>query len=159
MTTEYNGNSELLEGVSPSKEDLFFLEWGKETLKENITTLNETFKLFITLDTVLLSTYLGFYQDVLQNYPPLSWQAIFPALSVIVSLVAAIIGIYPFPKSVSLASPQEIKRYKENRLEFKSYCLAVVSITLVLGFIVFLLARVTLPVLDPAILPMSTPVP
>jgi len=148
MKTDNAEENKVLEGVPPSKEDLFFMEWGRETLKENISTLNEIFRRFITLDTLLLSAYLGLYESVLRNHY-LSWQAILPALLIIISLIFAIIGIYPFAKSVNLAAPQEISRYKESRQTVKSRCLAIASGALVLGFIVFLLARVTLPIPAP----------
>jgi hypothetical protein len=146
MNTDNAEENKVLEGVRPSKEDLFFMEWGRETLKENISTLNEMFRLFITLDTLLLSAYLGLYESVLGNHYYLSWQAILPALLIIISLIFAIIGIYPFAKSVNLAAPQEIRRYKESRQRFKGRCLAIASGAVVLGFIAFLLARVTLPI-------------
>ena len=149
MNADNVEDSTVLDGTPPSKEDLFFVEWGRETLKESISTLNDAFKLFITLDTLLLSAYLGFYEKVLGNSYFLSWQAILPALLIIVSLVFGIIGIYPFAKSVNLAAPQEIRQYKESRLAFKSRCLVFASGALVLGFVAFLLARVTLPVTGP----------
>ncbi len=141
-------NVEITKGIPPSKEDSFYIEWGKESLKENIAVFNDTFKLLITLDTVLLSAYLGFYDKVLGNLPFISWQAILPAICVIISLIASVIGIYPFSKSVHLSVPQEIRRYKERRSKFKSVFLTIATFTLVVGFIALLIARV-IPVNSP----------
>jgi len=158
MSTSKVRKEDIIEGVLPSMEDIFYLEWGKETLKENISILNDTFKLFITLDTILLSAYLGFYEKVLENLPSLSWQTIIPALCVIISLTTSLIGIYPFPKSVNLSAPQEIKKYKEIRLKFKSICLMVAAFTLVCGFIVLLVARILpIPALGPTLQPTLQP--
>jgi hypothetical protein len=128
----------VIPGERPSAEDVFYKEWGKETLKENIATLNDAFKLFITLDTTLLSAYLGFYEKVIV-YP--SWLKIVPASLVIISLIASIAGIYPAAVKVNLDIPQEVKAYKQRRSEFKGRCLVVASATLVVGFIIFLVAR------------------
>lgn len=134
-------DSEILEGSPPSKEDLFYLEWGRETLKENINTVNSTFRLFITLDTALLSAYLAFYEKALGGTFSLSWQAISPALAVIISLGASIVGIYPFGHAVNLSAPQAIRDYKEQRATFKNTCLAIASIALLAGFVALLAAR------------------
>ena len=149
-----------IEGSPPSKEDLFFTEWGRETLKENISVLNETFKLFITLDTILLSAYVSFYDSVLASALPFSWQTIAPAFCIMLSLSASIIGIYPFPIKVNLAAPDKIREYKEKRSNFKRVCLAIAAIALVGGFLVFLVAKMSLPLYTQSQLTSpSTPLP
>ncbi len=145
MSRKSEKETDFIESSSPSKEDLFFTEWGKETLKENISVLNETFKLFISLDTVLLSAYVSFYDSVLVNALPFSWQTIAPAFCVMLSLSSSIIGIYPFSIKVNLAAPDKIKEYKEKRSNFKRVCLAIAAIALISGFVVFLLAKMSLP--------------
>jgi hypothetical protein len=131
--------TEILRGEKPSGEDIFYKEWGQETLKENIATLNDAFKLFITLDTTLLSLYLGFYDQV--SVCP-SWLKIVPASLVIISLVASVVGIYPAAVRVNLEMPQEVKTYKLKRSEFKERCLILACATLVLGFVILLAARI-----------------
>ena len=116
----------------PSAEDIFYQEWGLETLKNTIATLNSTFRLFITLETVLLSMYLGFY-DKLVLSP--SWVKVIPAVFVIASLVSSIVGIYPFPTKVNLSVPEQIKAYKQERAKFKARLLKYASATLILGFV------------------------
>ncbi len=128
---------EMLESEAPSREDLFYVEWGRETLKENIPVLNDVFKLFITLDTLLLSIYWGLYGRTTGVYLSI-WEAVLPAGLVTLSLIVALMGIYPFPMRVNLAVPQLIKEYKERRVRFKSICLAISSIALVVGFIVLI---------------------
>jgi hypothetical protein len=160
MTIDRVDDSEMLEGAAPTKEDLFYLEWGKSTLKENLAILNGMFRLFVTLDTTLLSAYLGFYDKVFGAEFSLSWQATLPPVFVIVSLIASIVGIYPFGQRVNISAPQEIRKYKEKRARFKSRCLAVAAIMLILGFIVLLVARLApVPVSSFPSSSLSTPVP
>lgn len=160
MTAEQIEAPEVLESVAPTGEDLFYVEWGKETLKENIAILNSMFRLFITLDTTLLSAYLGFYEKVFGSTFSLSWQAMLPAVAVIVSLTASIVGIYPFGQAVNLAAPQAIREYKEKRARFKSSCLAVAAVALVLGLVALLVARLApAPVSSFTLSPLPTPTP
>ena len=126
------------EGRKPSTEEEFYKKWGEETLKESIGTLNDTFRLFITLETGLLSVYLGFY-DKLVLSP--SWLKVMPAALVTVSLIISIIGIYPSATKVNLRVPEDVKAYKQKRAQFKGDCLKIASVALIAGFVFLLIAR------------------
>lgn len=128
----------IIKGQKPSQEDMFYIEWGKVTLKENISALNDAFRLFITLDTALLSAYLGFYDEI-KVHPP--WLKMLPATLAVLSLLSSIVGIYPASVGVDLRIPEEIKTYKIRRARFKGRCLLIASAALVCGFITFLVAR------------------
>ena len=128
----------IAEGRKPSAEEVFYKEWGKETLKENIATLNSAFRLFITLETGLLSAYLGFY-DKLALSP--SWLKTIPAALVITSFIISIIGIYPFAAKVNLSVPEDVKTYKQRRAKFKGRCLSIASVALTAGFVSLLTFR------------------
>ncbi len=130
--------TDIIHGEKPSAGDVFYRDWGQETLKENIATLNDAFKLFITLDTTLLSAYLGFYKEIAVSP---AWLKIVPASLVIISLIASTVGIYPAAFKVNLDVPQEIKIYKLRRAEFKARCLFVACAALVVAFVTFLIAR------------------
>jgi len=131
--------SDIIPGEKPLAEDVFYKKWGEETLKENISTLNDAFKLFITLNTTLLSVYLGFYEKI--TISPI-WLKIAPVSLVIISLIVSIIGIYPAAVKVNLDVPQEIKVYKLKRARHKGHCLFIASTALIVGFVTFLIARV-----------------
>lgn len=128
----------IAEGRKPSAEEIFYKKWGEETLKENIATLNSTFRLFITLETGLLSAYLGFY-DKLVLSP--SWLKVMPAALVITSFIISIIGIYPSATKVNLSVPEDIKAYKQRRARFKGCCLIIASVALIAGFVSLLISR------------------
>jgi hypothetical protein len=128
----------IAEGTKPSTEEVFYKRWGEETLKENIATLNSTFRLFITLETGLLSAYLGFY-DKLVLSP--SWLKVIPAALVITSFIISIIGIYPSATKVNLSVPEDVKAYKQKRAKFKGRCLIIASVALIAGFVSLLIAR------------------
>lgn len=124
----------------PSAEDIFYQEWGLETLKDNIATLNSMFRLFITLETALLTLYLGFY-DKLVLSP--SWVKVIPAALVIVSFISSFIGIYPRATKVNLSIPEDMKTYKQKRAQFKGRILSFAWVTLILGFVSFLVLRLS----------------
>lgn len=120
----------------PTDEDLFFLEWGRETFKENVTIINETLKLFITLNSGLISVFIGFHKQIFSNPSP--WDIITPAGLLIVSLIAAIVGVYPISQMVNLLSPDEIRDYKLRRSSFKRKALSVSAACLILSFLTLL---------------------
>lgn len=124
----------------PSAEDIFYQEWGLETLKDNIATLNSMFRLFITLETALLTLYLGFY-DKLVLSP--SWVKVIPAALVIVSFISSFIGIYPRATKGNLSIPEDMKTYKQKRAQFKGRILSFAWVTLILGFVSFLVLRLS----------------
>jgi hypothetical protein len=160
MTSEQEGNTEIPKGHPPNEEQLFYIEWGRETLKENIANLNSAFKLFITLDTTLLSAYLGFYEKAFGNTFSYTWQAILPAGAIFFSLVTSIVGFFPWSISVDLTKPSKISEYKEKREKHKSYCLIFAAVMLVVGLAGLLLARL-FPVPGSSLItsPLPTPTP
>jgi uncharacterized membrane protein len=94
------------------------------------------------LSLLILSAYLGFFEKISGHLPPLSLLKILPGVFVIASLVASIIGIFPVSVFVNLSAPEDIKRYKEDRTNFKSKYLKIAAITLICGFIVLFIASV-----------------
>jgi len=129
---------QVLRGETPSEEEVFYKDWCRETQKENIGVQNETFRLFITLDTALLSLYLGFFERISISCTLLKLAS--PAL-IIGSLISAILGIFPFGVTVNPYVPAEIKDYKKARERYKGFWLAVSAVLLVAGLIALLIAR------------------
>ena len=159
MSVKHQDEENYIKGVPPTREDQFYIEWGRKTLKENISILNNMFKLFITLDTVLLSTYLGFFDKVLEDISPFSWQVISPAICILLSMTFSIIGISPFPISVSLVAPDEIKSYKARRSKCKNKCLGISAIALVCGFVILFIVRIVMVSSSSALQITLTPSP
>jgi len=131
--------TDILQGEKPSEEELFYKRWGWETLRENISIVNDVLKLFIALDATILSAYLGFYGKV----AICPWIKIVLFILLIFSFCSSIVGAYPFSMKVNVNKPQEIKSYKSKRVKFKGRCLAIASGTLVVGFVAFLIAILT----------------
>ncbi len=128
--------TDMIQGEKPSEEELFYKRWGWETLKENISILNDVLKLFIVVDSAILSAYLGFYGKF-TIYP---WIKIVLFILLIISLCSSIVGIYPFSMKVNLNKPQEIKILKLKRVKFKGQCLVIAPVTLIVGFVALLIA-------------------
>ena len=129
----------IVEGEEPSAEQVFYHQWALTTLKDNIATLNSTFRLFITIETALLAAYLGFYDKIALSP---SWLKAIPGVLFTISFITSIVGIYPFAVRVDASEPENIRAYKQGRAEFKGRCLRLALATLIMGFIFLLLARI-----------------
>ncbi len=108
---------DVIDAQSPSEEEKFFKKWGWETLKENITVLNDVLKLLLTISTAILAAYLGFYDKIriVDVIVPEHFIKLTIVFLLINSLIWAIVGIFPFPAKVNLNMPQEVKSYKQKR--------------------------------------------
>jgi len=131
--------SGIIQGQKPSEEELFYKQWGRETLKNNISTVNGVLKQYITINTALLSAYLGFFEKIAINY----WVKIILFILLILSFIISIIGIFPFPINVNLNKPYDIQAYKEKRAKRKNLCLVLASCSLIIAFVIFLVAILT----------------
>ena len=128
--------NKVLNGEEPTAEELFYKKWGWETLRENIKMLNDIFKLFITLETVIITTFLGLYLTI--NIHVCVKNIIFTLLTL--SLISSIIGIYPFARKVNLNKPSEIKSYKLYRMKTKGVLLKLSLLFLFASFLTFFFA-------------------
>ena len=128
--------NKVLNGEEPKEEELFYKEWGWETLRENIKIQNDIFKLFITLETIIITTFLGLYLTI--NIYACVKNIIFTLLAL--SLISSIIGIYPFAMKVNLNNPSEIKSYKSKRMKTKGLLLKLSFLLLFAGFLTFFFA-------------------
>ncbi len=128
--------NEVIQGEEPTGEELFYKKWGWQTLQENIKVQNDVLKIFITLDTAILVAYLGFYD----KFSICLWIKILLFALVTTSLLSSIVGIFPKPIKVNLNMPYEIKTYKEKRSRFKSTCLIISIISLILSIFIFFIA-------------------
>jgi len=128
--------NKVIEGKKPTEEDLFYKIWGWETLKDNIKMQNDMFKIFITLETVIITTYLGLFSAI--HIPTIMKNIIFTLLSF--SLICSIIGIFPFAKEVNLNMPTEIKSYKLEKMKRKGIFLKLSLLLLFGSFLIFFFA-------------------
>ena len=134
---EPNGEEEvfLVASRPPTEKELFYLEWGKEMVKNQVNLANEILKQIMTLCVALLSVSVIF-EKLFENEPGLKF---FTVLMLFISLIFACVGIYPFEKSdVWLNSPSEVERFKIQALNFKKqkYKLSVAFLLLGIAVIV-----------------------
>ena len=128
-------DEKIQKGTAPSDEDKFFIEWGRETVKENIKVLNDSLRLFITLDTAIISGYLTFFEKINIHSNILK---IIPISVVIMSLIIAICGVYPTSIEISMISPSQIKNFKQDRFNSKKRGLFWSSLFLIFAFLLYL---------------------
>lgn len=124
-------------GSKPSSEELFLLEWGKESLKNNIKLVNDLLSRFTTINIAFAGG------AVIQN---LIQDPIYKISAIIIFLLGfgvALIGIYPYESEIDLSDPQEIKSYMFNALKYKkrflfsSVILTVIGLTWAIMLILF----------------------
>ncbi len=99
----------------PTKEEDFYIQWGKETLKTNIENANIVLRQLITLNTALLGGSVAFLS---QGEISKSWHGASMAFFFI-GLIFAFLGSAPYESKVQLNMPNEIKQHKEKALKSK----------------------------------------
>lgn len=104
-----------LPGSAPSEDDLFYLEWGKETTKKNIENAHGVLTQFLTLNTALMGGSVVFLSPSAVDK---AWQTIALGLFFI-GLFISFVGILPHETTANLISPSEIKQHKEIALHRK----------------------------------------
>jgi len=104
-----------LPGNAPSEEDLFYLEWGKETTKKNIEIAHGILIQFLTLNTALMGGSVVFLSPGAVDK---AWQTIALCLFFI-GLFISFVGILPHETTANIISPSEIKQHKEKALRRK----------------------------------------
>jgi hypothetical protein len=129
--TENDNNPQV--GKKPTTEDEFYLEWGKESLKNNINLANEILKQLITLSTALLGVSIIFDKIVSDEILRIVVLSLF-----FISLVLSLLGILPYEKNVALNSPTEIKKFKRKALTQKRIYIWISGAGLTFGFAIIL---------------------
>src|ERR1043165_5944762 len=102
------------QGRPPTEEEVFYIAWGRETIKNNISLCNDILKQLITLSSALLSVTLIF-EGIVTNE---RWKALV-AFTFFCSLIVAFIGLLPYERKVQLHTPEEIKKHKQQALKSK----------------------------------------
>lgn len=116
----------------PSEEELFYLAWGRETLKSNISTASTVLCQFITINVALLGGGAAYLNTT--TIP--SWVRIIILLSFLFGLVLAIFGVLPTSTEVNSYVPEEIKIHKSAALKSKRLFLRWAAGCTVLGLLV-----------------------
>jgi len=116
-------------GIQPSEEDIFYVSWGRETVKNNITLANDILKQLITISSALLGITI-IYERIIES----GTLKVIVLLSFFSSLVVAFLGILPYEAKVQIAIPNDIKTHKTRALKHKSRFLWISAGLLIVGF-------------------------
>lgn len=126
---EENKN-QILEGSPPNEDDIFYISWGRESLKNNLVFANEVLRQLVTLNSALLGGSIAFLDETIIAVSFKVWVIVAFFLSLIMSFV----GMMPYEGSVDLRIPKQIKQHKEDALKSKRCYLWIAGILLGIGF-------------------------
>ena len=117
--TEKEINRKVVQGKRPSKPetDPFWLEFGKNTVRETLSNLEERAKFMVTTIAALVVGYSGF----LTFTEKFSLVTSFPPLLLTISITFFIISYFPIAKKFSMKAPDEIKDTYYSWLKWKLY--------------------------------------
>lgn len=126
--------TEVILGQAPSEEQEFYVEWGYETIKNNLKFLNEVLRQLVTLSAALLGGSIAFYDP---NMIGKGFKNAVVALYLF-ALIASFLGVLPYEGEINPQNPNSVKRHKEAARRYKRALLFVAEILLILGFLVAL---------------------
>ena len=124
-----------IKGALPSAEQLFYLQWARETQKRNIDLANQVLRQLVTLYASLLGGSIVFLKQ--EYLKPPYWGIVMVLL--FLGLVLAFIGSMPYERHVDVRRPQDIKRHKQSALAWKRFFLWSAGLMGLSGFVVAIL--------------------
>jgi len=104
--------NEPLKSKPPTKNELFYIKWGEESIKKNIENAHSTLTQFLTLNTALMGGSILFMKPENINKEWLSLSLIL----FFIGLFTSFLGILPHETKVNPISPSQIKEHKNNAL-------------------------------------------
>ena len=129
---------EIIVACLPSEDNEFYVTWGRELLKNNLSFANEVLRQLVTLNTALLGGGIAFLNDTMIH--PGFKQVIIVLF--FLSLAVSFVGIMPYQGAIDARIPAEVKRYKEGAFRWKQRYLWTAGGLLVTGFLVSLVGLV-----------------
>jgi hypothetical protein len=127
-------------GRAPTREGLFYVEWGAETLKRNLTLANEVLRSLLTLSATMLGGSIAFLDKVATRpFPGIA------AVLFLLALIASLLGVLPYEGEVDLRIPKQIEQHKRAAFEKKVLLLKTAGGLLALGFIAALVGMAVHP--------------
>lgn len=115
MTQPAEADDDVIEAQYADPVDVFYLEWGRETLKQVIPRLTDSLQRVITLATALLGGSMFFASsDVVPSHFRAAAMILFLA-----SLSMALYGILPYSAPVGLNDPRSVQDFKATVAEFR----------------------------------------
>ncbi|MDC8003728.1 hypothetical protein POV27_06675 [Aureisphaera galaxeae] len=126
--------AEFPEGKPTTDEELFYLEWGRESLKNGIALANSVLKQLLTTNTAILTIVLVFADRQVMS----SDMKKPVVIAFLVALIISLFGFLPYEKKVILKSPSAIKAHKKKALRHKRIFLWLSATCMLVGFIMAL---------------------
>ena len=118
------------EGKELSDEDKFYLDWGRDTVKYNISLVNDVLKQLVGISSALLGVGLV-YDELIDN----GGLRLFVLICFFLTLGSSFWGLLPYERAVDPASPSEIKEFKNQALKHKKAFLLAATILMTIGFL------------------------
>lgn len=104
-----------LTGRIPTEDELFFIAWGRETLKSNLQLTNSILSQLLTLNTALLGGSVVLLSPK-HSVECARWWAI---ILFLFGLIFSFVGILPYTEKIDRRSPTQIETHKSRVLEYK----------------------------------------
>jgi hypothetical protein len=106
--------SKPIKGQKPTEDDLFYLDWGRESIKNNLKNTNDILKQLITISTAVLGLTIVFENIIKHDSLRIVVLFLF-----FLSLIISFLGILPYGKKIQINSAEEIKEFKSKALKTK----------------------------------------
>lgn len=129
---ESQGNRVTAKTEKPTCEELFYIKWGRENLKDNIAVLNNVLRQFITLDTALLAALIAFFDKIEIG----KWIKVLSCMLLMFSLAMALFGVIPRSSELDLRQPNSIKTHKDKVLIWKKRLMWISVSSFMLSFVI-----------------------
>jgi len=120
----------MVSGRPPSDEELLYIQWVRETLKNNINLANDVLKQLLTLNTALLGGSVLF---LAQNMMP-GFIRFFAILSFFAALIVSFLGVLPYEAHLDIKNVMAIRNHKKRTLDHKRKFLWGSALCSALGF-------------------------
>ena len=120
------------QGVKADPDDLFYIEWARETKKKNIAVATDALQRLVTLNCALLGGSLALYSSGILP----KWIQPVVILLFFLSLLCSVYGMIPQLRDVDSNDPAAIRDRKDKTLNEKVWVLRAASFFLIVGFLV-----------------------
>lgn len=119
-----------------TEDEAFYVQWGYETVKANISTANEVLRLLITINVALIGGGAAFlYKSEISEIVRIIILAAF-----FIGLIVAFVGVFPRESAVDVRIPDRIKAHKDRVLQSKRHYLWSASAFTIFGLFASALA-------------------
>jgi len=106
----------------PTIEDEILLDFGKNAIRESVTTIKDYVNIMVPLTTALITAYLALLKLLgLEQIPNLvtGQYLIIPPVLTLISLSLFIIALFPVPMKLSVGDDVSIRSYRRHLLSWK----------------------------------------